>query len=513
MGARSARRVTLRTAAALAAACGVASCTSILGRFTVEPEESSADASHDAPSDGTAAESGGDDGGKSDALADVGSDGPGNDGVAGDGGTLNCTTWAYATPIVLETLSTGNRQVQGPLSIYPVMTGGGTNIRVIAGRGDTLAFSVYTLDRTTSPPAVSALASPTYFQSTMAGFHRGAGGAATYTVVVGSVRASGGVSASYEAWVIQDSLPVTGPLPAPLTVYSLTPVQATPIALRVLPLSATELFTTVENPIAGTPTTYDLGAGVATPSSPISTLTPIASSIYADDFTNMQLFHNAVNDQVYVFSENDLSSPGLSTWSLSDTAPADAAAPTKREIGALAATIQAIGENTTTSAADVAYVEAAITGGVTHSETLRVGTVPYSNATPDLDTWVSTDLAVARTYTGTGTLDAPFGVTDGSRWGQDNIMLLGPGLRSAADGGVNPGLALLWVDATGTIHSEERGTNRLLTNLDDFSGVAATPILIGAQGKNARWAVVWVETKTDDAGKYDVISYNELTCQ
>jgi hypothetical protein len=220
-----------------------------------------------------------------------------------------------------------------------------------------------------------------------------------------------------------------------------------------------------------------------------------------------------VNDQVYVYSENDLSSPGLSAWSVSDTAPPDAAAPTKREVGALAAYIQAIGENTTTSAANVAYVEASITGGVTHSETLRVGTVPYSNATPDLDTWVSTDLAVARNYMGTGTLDAPFGVTSGSRWNQDNVMLLGPGLKSAADGGVNPGLALLWVDATGTIHSEERGTNRLLTNLDDFSGVAATPISIGPQGKNARWAVVWVETMTDDAGKYDVISYNELTCQ
>jgi hypothetical protein len=507
MGSRTRGRVTSRTAGALAAACAVAGCTSLLGDFSSSAEQSNAEAGHDAPEETDGAPA---DGGTADALADVGpeaGDAPG----AGDGGTLDCTTWVYATPIVLETLSAGTRQVQGPLTVYPIVTGSGTNIRVIAGKGDSEAFSVYSLDRSASPPGVSVLTAPSYFQSTFSAAHRGAGTAATYAVVVGSVRASGGVSATYDAWVIPDSLAGAGPLPAPFPVYQLTPVQATPTGLHVLPLSTTDLFTAVENPVSGTPTTYGLGAGIATPTAPLSTLAPVASSIYADDFTQMQVFHNAVNDQVYFFSENDLSSPGMSAWSIPDTAPADAAAPTKREVGALAAYIQAIGENTTTSAADIAYVEAAISGGITTSYTVRVGTVPYASATPDLDTWTSTDLTVARTYP--GTLDAPFGVLSGSRWGQDNIMLLGPGLRNAADGGVNPGLALLWVDAAGGVRSEERGPNRLLTNLDDFSGVAATPILIGAQGKTARWAVVWVETRTDDAGKYDVISYDELTCQ
>ncbi|HEX8794979.1 MAG TPA: hypothetical protein VF765_28730 [Polyangiaceae bacterium] len=505
------------TAGSLAAACALAGCTSLLGDFSTQPGASDAGASNDAPQgpDGTATEGGGgDDGARSDAPADVGSDSTGGDGGGTkDGGTLDCTTWAYTTPIVLETLSTGTRLVQGPLSIYPVATGSGTNIRVIAGKGNTEAFSLYSLDRTMSPPAVTTLTAPSYFQSSFTAFHRGAGAAATYTVVVGSVVPTGGVSATYDAWVIQDSLADNGPLPAPFPVYQLTPAQATPLGVHIVPLSPSLLVATVENPVAGTPPTYTLGAGVATPSAPISTLAPIASSVYADDFTNYQLFHNAVNGQVYVYSENDLSSPGVSAWSLPDTAPADAAAPNKREVGALAAFVQAIGENTTTSAADIAYLENTITGGVITNQSLRVGTVPYSNASPDLDTWMSTDLTVARSYSGVGVLDAPFGILSGSRWGQDNIMLLGPGIKSAADGGVNPGLALLWVNAAGTIRSEERGPNRLLSNLDDFSGVAATPITIGPQGKTARWAVVWVETKSDDAGKYDVVSYNELTCQ
>ena len=309
---------------------------------------------------------------------------------------------------------------------------------------------------------MATLAAPTYFQSSVTGIHRGPGSAATYSVVVGSVRSSGAVSATYEAWVLQDALAGTGPLPAPFPVYQLTPAQATPVGLRLFPLAYNELFTVVQNPVAGSPPSYTIGAGIATTAAPISTLAPIASSLHSADFTNMQLFNDSVNGQMYLYAQNDVSSPGLSAWSLANTAPPDAAAPTKRAVGALSASVQAIAENTAVPAADIAYIEANINGGVINGETVRAGTIPYSGASPSLDTWVSTDLPMARTYSGVGTLDAPFGVQSGSRWGQDNILLLGPGLRSAADGGVNPGLALLWVNSAGTIRSEERGPNRLL---------------------------------------------------
>lgn len=452
----------------------------------------------------TSAEAGGDDGGVTDAS-----------GERSDGGseTLDCTTWVYPTPIVLETLTGTLRQVQGALAIYTYNAGGMTDVRVIAGKGDQNAFTLYSLDRTQNPPAPTALTSPTYFGSTFATMRRGPGSAATYGIVVGSVRASATDPAVYEAWLIQDSMAAAGPLPAPYPIYPLTSAQATPTSIHILPLATNEVFTAVESPVTGTPTTYSLGAGVATQSAPLSNLAPVASSIHSDDFTNLELFNDAVNDEVYFFSENDLSSPGLSAWSIPNTAPPDAAAPTKRSVGALAAFVQAIGENTTTSAADIAYVESNVVSGVTSAMTLRVGAISYAGAMPDLDTWQSTDLTVARTYTGMGTLDSPFGSLCGSRWVQDNIMLLGSGLKSAADGGVNPGLALLWVSSNGSVRSEARGPNRLLSNLDDFSGVSAAPISIAADGKSARWAVAWVETKTDDAGKYDVISYDELTCQ
>jgi hypothetical protein len=89
-------------------------------------------------------------------------------------------------------------------------------------------------------------------------------------------------------------------------------------------------------------------------------------------------------------------------------------------------------------------------------------------------------------------------------------MLLGPGSR-AVDAGGGPGLNLLWFDATGTLRSEESGSSALLTDRSDFTSTAATPISVTAT--SARWAVAWVETKSDDAGSYDTLFFNELDCQ
>src|ERR1019366_6751951 len=104
----------------------------------------------------------------------------------------------------------------------------------------------------------------------------------------------------------------------------------------------------------------------------------------------------------------------------------------------------------------------------------------------------------------------PAGSGADSRWSSDSMMLLGPGSH-AADGGVAPGLNLLWFDATGAIRSEEDGPNAVLTDRSDFTAATASPISLGAA--NARWGVAWVETKSDDAGTYDTLMYDELDCQ
>jgi hypothetical protein len=158
------------------------------------------------------------------------------------------------------------------------------------------------------------------------------------------------------------------------------------------------------------------------------------------------------------------------------------------------------------------YQEATISGTFTTSVSFRAGTIAYSAldaGSHGLDTWVSTDLPLVKDFT--DVYAAPTGVPTASVWVNDNIMLTGPGLRNAATGAGMPGLNVLWVDSTGAIRSEQTGPNNLLSNLNDFTGASAAPISISAT--SAKWAVTWVETKTGDAGLYDVVQYNELDCQ
>jgi hypothetical protein len=509
---------------ASAVAGAVAGCTSLLGDFTTGPGTGS---SGEGGPDGQAPVEASDDGGDDSTV--MGDDGGviGDAGEAGDGSDgsvplLDCGTWAYPTPITLETLTTGNRLVQGALTIYAIpQAGGGSNVRVVAGKNGNSPFSVYSLDRSQTPPLLSTIGpSTTYFQAIASAVHRSPGKASTYTVVLAYTRASAAVSATYEAFVLQDTLANAGTIPSPFPVYQLTPVQATPNSMHILPLATTDLFLTIENPsVSGGVTTYNYGAGIATTAAEVTTLAPISQSFNLDDFTEGSLFHNSVNNTVYVYNQNDVSSPGLSSWALSDTVPTDAGMPTKRPIGAISAFMPSIAENTTASSADIAYVESTLTGNFVTSIAYRAGTIPYTAATPDLDTWVSTDLPLVRNYT--NVFDAPTGLmgTSGSRWASDNIMLLGPGAKAAAsvdasNGGVPYGLNMIWMDATGTLKSEARGATRLMPTLGDFTGVAAAPITLGNGPRaTARWALAWVEAKTDEAGTYDVVSYNELICQ
>ncbi len=525
------RKRPIRWGRSFAVAGGVASalagCTALLGDFTTGPAAGADAGPGGGGTDGPASVEASDDGAEDSTAAMGGDTGPIDAGEAGDGSDgaaplLDCSTWAYATPITLETLTTGNRLVQGALTIYAIpQAGGGSNVRVVAGKNGNSPFSVYSLDRSQTPPLLDVTApSNAYFQALASAVHRSPGKASTYTVVLAYTRASAAVSATYEAYVLQDTLGNSSPIPSPYPVYQLTPGQATPSSMKVLPLATTDLFLAIENPaMSGGVTTYSYGAGIATTAAEVTTLAPISQSFNLDDFTDGSLFHDSVNDTVYVYDQNDVSSPGMSSWALPDTVPTDAGAPTKRALGAISAFMPSIAENTTAAAADIAYVESTLSGNFVTSVAYRAGTIPYAAATPDLDTWMSTDLPIVRNYS--NVFDAPTGLvgTSGSRWASDNIMLLGPGAKAAAsvdasNGGVPYGLNMLWMDATGTLKAEARGATRLMPTLGDFTGVAAAPISLGnGPHATARWAVAWVEAKTDDAGTYDVVSYNELICQ
>jgi hypothetical protein len=496
--------------AGLAFTClGLAGCTALLGDFSSSPEGPADGAALDgrieppdveAP-DGTDA-SDATTPGHTDAASS--SDAPfesgrGEGGADAAVGRLTCKTWLYAQPVVLEVLSTGNRSVGDPLLVFPLPSG---RVRVIAGKSGGVPFSVYTVDTSQAAAQVTRLDAPSVPNGAYANGHRSGSSIQPYTAVA-FVSKPLMVTGSFYAYVLPDTMPANGPLPATFAVYGETIQLPAVNELRVLPFSTTDLFTAVAYPTQTTPTNYVLGVGRATTAAP-ATLTSAATTPNADDLRNPVMFH--ANSNVYIYDQNDNSSPGLSAWTVPDTGTVVTASAKRAISGGQPAFLHDVAESTMSAAADVAYQSGIIAAGG-GAITCRAGTVDYAK----LDSWVSTDLPVVRTFSDASMAPIfPAGSGADSRWSSDSMMLLGPGSH-AADGGVAPGLNLLWFDATGAIRSEEDGPNAVLTDRSDFTAATASPISLGAA--NARWGVAWVETKSDDAGTYDTLMYDELDCQ
>ncbi|MGH7269978.1 MAG: hypothetical protein ACREJ3_06065, partial [Polyangiaceae bacterium] len=125
-------------------------CTSLLGDFTSNPN---------APDAGSTA---GGDAASHDAMTPP--DGARSNDAAGtlaaDGGSppLACTSWRYASPVVLETLSGGDRRAGANLAVFAASR---NQVRVIAGKPSAgVAFSVYTVDESQTTPHVTQLDAP-----------------------------------------------------------------------------------------------------------------------------------------------------------------------------------------------------------------------------------------------------------------------------------------------------------------------------------------------------------------
>jgi hypothetical protein len=498
----------LRIGISVGACVTAVGCTSLLGDYT---------------SSGVA---GGTDGGVGDGAFDapaIDGSGPGDSSqpetttiadAAGDvsstaSSLLACTTWRYTSPLVLETLSTGNRTVQGDLRVFALPN---EQVRVIAGKTSGVPFTVYTVDSSQDPPVVSPpLNAPATGSQSFTTAHRGGELSTSPYIVIASYGKPAVGTGTYYGYALPDTMPATGPIPSDFPIYEETIQTPNVDGVAIFPFSMTQIFAGMTVP-SGTPATYSLGVGVATSTTPLTPtmLATAAASANEDDVGRSTLFH--ANGNVYIYDENDESSPGLSTWTVPDTAQI-ATGPMKRSIEAPNPAI--IGENvgdTTNPSANVVYEETTVVNSFTTTATFRAGTIPYAapdSGGPDLDTWTSTDLA--KVDISTNVYTTPIGINTNPVWVNDNIMLLGPGLKNGNTDFVMPGLNAVWFDSTGKLKSVQTGSNNLLSNLDDFTNASATPISIGTT--TAKWAIAFVETKTDDAGTYDVVEYNELDCQ
>jgi hypothetical protein len=320
-----------------------------------------------------------------------------------------------------------------------------------------------------------------------------------------------------------------GPVPAPYPVFTETPLIAEVDAIHVLPLDAPgddggappRLFVSVTYPgpaladaDAGD---YVLGVGVATggPVGSPATLTTLATSPDLAALSDPRLVR--ANGEVYVFGSSGASSAGLSVWTVGDDAAVPTPASPRAVWAGMAGQIDGIAANSAMAAADIAVEQELSVGGYVTTIRYYAGAVPYADlaawapsASSSADAAPSASLAPVDNFTNVFT--APDGIPCGSVWSGDNIMLLGPGLAPADDGGnLVSGLNMLWFNSTGAVRGLQSGADALLLGRNGFSNVAASPSSIAPN--SARWDVAWVETHADDAGAYDVVYYDELDCE
>ncbi len=482
--------------AALAGVIAAAACTSLLGDFTQGPGQPDATAPRDASSEAPPGDAS-------------------NDGEAGSG-QLSCTTWRWPQPLVIEDLAMApSRLFTERFVAFP---GDTDQVRIVAAKDGSPAFSVYTVTKTTQQ--VQQLDAPVFDGGSSLPFvsvihHVPAATGGTTAVVVGQRSPSG--ATSYSVTTLDDlKLPAAGPLPQPFTLLS--PVSSAQVLddLSVLPFSTTDIFAAVSLG-TGNPLTYTLGVARVSPTAPSSpaTLATIATSPNAGDFASMRMLHT--NGNVYIYDMNDLSTPGCSGWTVPDTAMV-ATPPTKQPV-ALSTAVGVVGLNPnaglsppgSTAAADVLMLEQDFSNQFTSGYKYYAGTV----AVGALSTWTTNDLSkLARA---TSPFAAPVfnesPINNVVFWWSDNAMMLGPGLRNGVtDAGPGPGLNLLWVNSLGAIRADQTGANEILNDRANFFLAHAVPARLAPT--SAAWDVVWVETITNAAGAaHHVMRMNELNCQ
>jgi hypothetical protein len=404
--------------------------------------------------------------------------------------TLACTTWRYATPVVLETISFAY-SFSGALFVGEPATG---QVRVITQPtiGTGIAFRVYDFDEATT--TFTTLDGPAMPNATYESARHVAGGASPVTqVLVQDVATDGSAATELTAFLLPDSLTTAGPAPSPIQ------VAAGGLDIAALPFTNGDVFAAVASANADDPPEIDyaLRVGLATPATP-ATLAQIVLSPHADDFQNLALAH--VGSDVYLFATNGNETPGESAWTVPDTG-AFATAPTTRAFDTAAGSrIVDLGPAAAGGATNFAYVSTNAGDGGGSSVAVRVGQV----ADAQMGSVTAADLPVVQTYSDSSASPVAEGRAE---WSGDDVMIVGPG-ATLADGGAPAGANLLWVDARGNVRAEQVGASAILRSEPGaIETIVASPASVSATA--GAWNVAWVETTSGG----EVLLFNELDCQ
>ena len=491
-----------RGLAALAVALPAVACDAIFGIQDLPDNTTGPDGSTGAQGpDGSGMMSSGDGGGNTSpegSTSENDGGGPDSPGTMsnGDSGAdtspvdaappvLSCTSWANASPVVLEDLSVDASE--GSSYVGEIFVGEGTanQVHVIAGLNsgqriyfhDTSANTTTTLDDT----AVFLGGSPAYLYARPYSFDAGTGAIILDQVATHCGVGCGHVQLDYAllpSTATGDAGPALGYLGGPTNeALSLYGAAAIPFANGAVygefaEYASSSYTAYVDN------TTSDAGGAVS------------AALALVDNFQFPTLVH--AGSSVYLFASNDPSTLGTAVYTFTDDGLVASQATPRPFSSGVTARFSDVAPSVSGTSTNIAYYETA-DGGVT----IRAGSVPSSS----LGTVTSSNLVSVRTYA-----DATQVPISGARaeWYGDDIMFLGG--TAPPDGGVSYGANLLWIDANGYVRAEQVGMNEVLGDRQGIVEIVAAPSSVSPT--SARWDVAWIEQRVG----YQVLLYNQLIC-
>jgi hypothetical protein len=422
------------------------------------------DAPGDAPPDATP-----------DVTPDAATDATASDGAA----AFACTTWKYASPIVLDDFSLDASGVSFGGELWVDETAAG-QVRVVTGPSSGPTFRVYGYDKDAGTP--SSLDGPTLAGGIYETAHHFAGASPLTQVLVQQEAYDGSDNLSLTAYLLPDPLSLTGSVPSP--------IQVSPGGFGVvaLPFANGDVFAATATTYTEAPpeVDYALSVGLATPSTE-ATLAQVQLSPHVDDFQDLAMAH--VGSSVYLFASNGAATLGESVWVVPDTGVLSGTVTPRAFDSADDSHVVDLAPAAAGGATNFAYYAVGSDGGVAVS----VGQV----ADGTMPTVTAGNLTIVRTYPGIGGTPV-----DGTRaeWYGDHLMAIAP---VASGAGAN----LLWVDALGNVWAEQVGANAVLTGESSITTIVASPAGLSATG--GAWDVAWVEQRPGG----DVLLYNELDCQ
>jgi hypothetical protein len=297
-------------------------------------------------------------------------------------------------------------------------------------------------------------------------------------------------STQISAYLIDDTLPMTGPLPAPLAV---SPGYG---GVAAVPFDGGSVFDAVRylESADGATLYYGLGVGLATASSE-ATLANVQLSDNENDFEFPALAH--ASGSVYVFTSNGAPILGESVFTVPDTANVPSFVQPRAFSSGDDGRMIDVAPGQASGTTNVAYWSQASDGS---SSSIRAGQVTSAQ----LDTVTAGGVPLVLSSGDTALSTASFS----TEWQGDQMMLIGPSADRLEDGGTVPGVIAVWIDALHGLRADQSASAPLLADRPTVRLAAASPSSVSAT--SGAWDVAWIETRADGS---EALLYDELDCE